>query len=252
MKLSTSLKSYAKVLQTQFDNIKVSITDSDVKGNANEKIIADFLKGSVPNWFVSTNSQIIDSYDNSSDELDICVCNDYQFLLQPKGGILIVEGVDFVVQVKAVLTDNELDRVIKSCNKVKHLKRQIVSNSTVYCLAGRPHYWFDYIPYFCFAFSSQLKPKTIAEKVNEKLYNIKPEHQIDGLCVLDSGTSLFPGGRYRDKDGNRPSSWIALETGEATLFEFVRNCIDFVPRINYAHPPITNYFSKEPSYPSFL
>ena len=251
MKLSESLKSYAEVLQKQFDLIRSTVTDSDIKGNHNEEIVSDFLKNSVPHWFVSTNSQIIDSYDNSSNELDICVCNNYQFLLQPKGGILIVEGVDFVVQVKAVLTDNELDRIINSCSKVKQLQRKHMKGSTVYSPAKRPYYWFDYVPYFCFAFSSQLKPQTIAEKLNEKLNKIKPEHQIDGLFVLDSGASLLPGGRYKSEDNSRPFKWIALKTEEATLLEFVRNCIDFVPRIQYPHPPITNYFPKEPAYLSF-
>ncbi|MCZ0931902.1 MAG: hypothetical protein OXJ52_01965 [Oligoflexia bacterium] len=251
MKLSKALKSYSEVLQAKFNNIRSSVTDSDIKGNKNEQIVSDFLKSSVPHWFVSTNSQIIDSYDSSSDELDICVCNNHQFLLQPEGGILIVEGVDFVVQVKAILTDKELDRIINSCKKVKQLKRRHMKNSKVYCPATRPHYWFDYVPYFCFVFSSQLKPKTIAEKLNEKLSNIRPEHQIDGLCVLDSGASLFPRGRYGDTKGNRPSGWIALDTGEEALLEFARNCIDFVPRIQYPHPPITNYFPKEPAYLSF-
>ena len=247
-KLSTSLKSYAKVLQSKFNAAKAGITDSDVKGNANEKIIADFLKESVPNWFISTNSQIIDSHDNSSNELDICVCNKHQFLMQPNGGVLIAEGIDFVVQVKAVLTDDELNRIIKSCGKVKRLKKRVAEGSAVYLSGGRPHGWMDYIPYFCFAFSSQLTPETIAEKLNKKLNEIKSEHQIDGLCILDREASLFGGGRYVKKDGNYPSGWIALKTGEATLLEFVRNCIDYVPRIKYPHPPIANYFPKNPGY----
>ena len=149
-KLSTSFKSYEKVLQAKFDAAKAGITDTAVKGSANEQIIANFLKESVPNWFVSTNSQIIDSYDNSSDELDVCVCNDYQFLLQPRGGVLIAEGVDFVVQVKATLTDEELNRTIKNCVKVKRLKRNIIKESLVYYPANMGHDWPDFIPYFCF------------------------------------------------------------------------------------------------------
>ena len=247
-KLSTCLESYAKVLQSKFDTAKAGITDTDVKGNANEIIIANFLKESVPNWFISTNSQIIDSYDNSSDELDICVCNKHQFLMQPNGGLLIAEGVDFVVQVKAVLTDDELNRIIKNCGKVKRLKKHVVKGSTVYLSGSRPHGWMDYIPYFCFAFSSQLKPETIAERLNKKSNEIKSEHQIDGLCILDREASLFGGGRYVRKDGNYQSDWVALKTGKATLLEFVRNCIDFVPRINYVHPPIANYFPKNPGY----
>ena len=250
-KLSISLKSYEKVLQAKFDAAKAGITDTAVKGSANEQIIANFLKKSVPNWSVSINSQIIDSHDNSSDELDICICNDYQFLLQQKGDVLIAEGVDFVVQVKATLTDEELNRTIKNCVKVKHLKRNIIKESQVYYPANMGHDWPDFIPYFCFVFSSQLKPETIAERLNKKSSEIDLRHQIDALCVLDRGVSLVNctrNSRCKPEGGDRMSGWVALETGEATLLEFVRNCIDYVPRIRYPHPPIAKYFPESPGY----
>jgi hypothetical protein len=73
-----------------------------------------FLKNTVPAWDASKNSQIIDSDCLRSDEVDVCVCNYDQFLIQPEGGLLISEGVDFVVQVKAMVTDDELDRALKN------------------------------------------------------------------------------------------------------------------------------------------
>ena len=251
MKFSQALKNYSKVLQSKFDCAKITVTDSSVKGKVNEHIVAEFLKGTVPYWFISTNSQIIDSYDNSSDEMDVCICNKDQFLIQPEGGILIAEGVDCVVQVKAVLTSDDLNRVIKSCIKVKNLKRCIIERSTVYVPAAHPKEWLDFIPYFCFAFSSQLQPNTIVDKLNEKSKEIGLNQQIDFICILDQGISLFnctTSSPLINKHGHHLQGWIPLKTNEATLLEFVRKCIDGVPRIKYSHPPITNYFPKRPGY----
>ena len=251
MKFSQALKSYSKVLQSKFDNAKATVTDSDVKGNINEKIIASFLKDTVPHWLISTNSQIINSHDNSSDEIDICVCNQDQFLMQPSGGILIVEGVDFVVQVKAVLTNDDLNRAINSCTKVKSLQRNLIHNSKVYVPVARPKEWLDFIPYFCFAFSSQLHPSTIADKLNTKSKEMNLNHQMDFICILDRGVSLFnctTMSQLKDKHGHFFRRWIPLQTDEDTLLEFVRKCIDGVPRIKYPHPPITNYFPKQSGY----
>ena len=104
---------------------------------------------------------------------------------------------------------------------------------------------------FVLSFSSQLKPETIAERLNKKSSEIDLRHQIDALCVLDRGVSLVNCTRNRlckPKGGNYVSGWVALKTGEATLLEFVRNCIDYVPRIRYPHPPIAKYFPESPGY----
>lgn len=254
-KLSESLSRYTAVLKANFDAAKAAVTDSDVKGALNENIVAEFLRDTVHNWFVSTNSQIIDSDDQSSDELDVCVCNDHQFFVQPAGGVLISEGVDFVVQVKAKLTDKELSRTIKNCMSVKRLKRLNRKGNTVYSTGILPIEWINFIPYFCFAFSSQLKPETLAKKLNDKSKNIDVTQQIDALFVLDRGVTLINGKdgrghRWRHDDGNLRVGWHALQTDDATLLEFVRYCVDHVPRINHLHPPIAAYFPRQMVYPA--
>ena len=255
-KLSEALNRYAAVLKANFDAAKAAATDSDVKGGLNENIVAKFLSDTVHNRFISTNSQIIDSDDQSSSELDVCVCNDHQFFVQPAGGILISEGVDFVVQVKAKLTDIELNRAIKNCISVKNLKRTNTKGNTVYSNGILPIEWINFIPYFCFAFSSELKPETLAKKLNDKSKDIDVTQQIDALFVLDRGVTLINGKdgrghRWRNEDGSLKKGWHALQTDDATLLEFVRYCIDHVPRINHVCPPIAVYFPKQVAYPVY-
>jgi hypothetical protein len=246
-KVVNSLSRYSKVLKAKFEATKASATDSHVKGGLNEDIVAKFLEDTVPNWFVSTNSQIIDSNENITDEQDICVCNNNQFFMQPDSGLLIAEGVDFVVQVKAKITDSELNRAIKSCTKVKEIKRKSNQGDTVYSNGILPPEWFDYIPYFCFAFSSELQGKTIAERLNTKYKDIDVTKQIDALFVLDKGITLINGKdgrghRWRNKEGNLIQGWHALTTNDATLVEFMRYCIDHVPRFTRTLIPSSQYF----------
>src|SRR5215204_2174581 len=115
------LQAYGPELQERFAKIRRGMSDSDVKGGQNERIVAEFLEETVPADFVARSVQIIDSYDRRSHEVDVAVCNRYQIFRESGGGLLIAEGVDFTSQVKAVLTTAELERAFKNCATVKAL-----------------------------------------------------------------------------------------------------------------------------------
>lgn len=253
--LAKALSRYSKVLKNEFEAARAVSTAASTKGGLNEKIVARFLEKCVPSWFTSNNSQIIDSHEQISDEVDVCVCNDQQFLVQPEGGILIAEGVDFVVQVKALLTDNELDRAIRNARTVKKLKRAHVGDTTVYNAGILEPKWFDFIPYFCFAFSSELTDKTVSMKLNEKSNGIDFTQQMDAIFILDRGLTVINGrdGRnhsWRDPKGKLVTGWHGVKTKEDTLLEFIRYCIQYVPRIRHSMPPIVEYFPKKSQYPA--
>lgn len=252
--IESSLSKYSKVLDAKFQSIKATATDSGVKGDGNEKILSEFLEGCSPGWKPILNCQIVDSFDSISDEVDIAICNDHQFFTQPGGGVLLVEGVDFVVQSKAMITDSEIDRVIKNSSSVKTLKKAISKGSQVSVPKHVSPENINYVPYFCFAFSSELKPATVKDRLNEKCKDVPFQLQPDIVVLHDRGTLLVNG-----KDGTSTSlrntegpivGWVGIDTGENTLLEFIRHCVHGVPRVAHANSPVSHYFKRSKKYDS--
>lgn len=252
-KLVDTLSRYSIILKSTFEATRLAVTDSDVKGSLNETIVAQFLKDTVPNWFISTTSQIVNASDILSDEVDICVCNEHQFFVQPKGGLLIAEGVDFVVQVKARLSDKELDRMIHNCQSVKRAKRSQTKGDTAFVPDNSCLDRLDFIPYICFAFSSELSAETLLERIRSKCELLDYAMQPDAIFVLDRGLTFINGREgnghpWKNEAGLCISDWIGMQTGDSTLFEFIRFAIQNVPRFNRAGSPVEHYLPKDSTY----
>lgn len=251
-RIQESFEKYAKVLATKFEAIRAAASDSDVKGSANEEIISEFFSGCVPSWSVVNNSQILDAENRISDEIDVCVCNQDQFFIQPGSGVLLADGVDFVVQVKAVLTDQELDKIIKNAATVKALEKKPSGGDTVQIPENFPQEWVNRIPYLVFAFSSQLGPATIKQRLREKCTDVDLVIQPDALFVLDRGLYFMNcrdgRGHHLPGAGHQVTDWVGLKTKESTLFEFIRFGIQRVPRIVRVSSPIKNYMPSSVTY----
>ena len=247
------LKKYATVINANFEHKRASNTDSAVKGSQNEKVVADFLRDYVPNWSISKNVQVLDADDQISDEVDICVCNHEQVFRDPEGGLFIAEGVDFVVQVKAILNSSELERINKNCRSIKQLKRQFAGGDNLVAPTGIPNDLIPRIPYIIFAFTTSLKADAIHEKLEATAQNIPYEYQPDSLFVLDPGITFL---NFRDGSGrawkasNRPIvGWMRLDSGEMTLVEMLRFINTWVPRFNRRKSPLPHYFPEKLDYP---
>ncbi len=250
-RFESRFENYAQELKARFQRLKSSHTDSDVKGDQNEKIVAEFLREHFPATFISTGVQIFDSNDNMSDELDICVCNSDQSLAQEGGGLFIAEGVDFVVQVKATLTDKEIDRALSNCKTVKQLERKFGKGDQVLSAPEADKSYLSRIPYIIVAFESQLSPDTLHEKVIEKCSQINLIHQPDALFVINRGLTFINcrNGQTHWKSGNNPlKDWIRLESGDKTLLELIRYAHVEVPKFIRLTYPLAHYFSLSPSY----
>ena len=171
-------------LKDDFDRIRATLSDSDVKGSANEQAIVEFLQKHTSAHFITSNVQIIDSYGKASDEVDICVCNVNQPFGANPNQLVIAEGVDFVVQVKAKLSSQEIDRVIKNAKTVKQLKRKATQHDRVFGHIEDAPYYIDRIPYFVLANTSELTLETTYKKLLTSLSSVPLEFQPDAIFVL--------------------------------------------------------------------
>jgi len=244
-------RSFARQMKEHFERIRATHKDSDVKGSRNERIVADFLKEHFSARFIPTNVEIIDSFGGASQEVDVCVCNiDQPFSC---GEMVIAEGVDFVIQVKAALNSSEIDRTVRNCSSVKNLKRKVSANDVVHgSKHEKPHY-VDRIPYFVFAFSSDTSLKTIRQNLIAKLQTIPTEHQPDGVLILDVGCvfNLRDGqgkgselhGLVDGKPLGRAVGFLAIESGAESLAQFIYRIHNVTPRFYRAVSALTHYFS---------
>jgi hypothetical protein len=238
-------------LKEDFDRIRASLSDSDVKGSANEQTIVEFLNKHISAHFITSNVQIIDSYGKSSDEVDVCVCNvDQPFGASP-GQLVIVEGVDFVVQVKARLTSTELERIVRNAQRVKQLKRMAAENDSVHSNIDDVPYYVDRIPYFVLAYTSELTLEKTHEKLTALLSAVPLELQPDAIFVLDRGAilNMREGKGKAWKAGGKPIIGLCVaHSGEQTLFEFMYYMYLVVPRFYRVVNPLAHYFPSTRDY----
>lgn len=237
---------YQERVRSDFERLQASIRDRDVKGGANEQIVARFVEAHIPTSYIATNAQMIDAFGGASDELDVCACNVEQPLMGKDEHLLIVEGVDFAIQVKAKLTSTEIERMVVNCARAKRLRRTGAKGQVAFGrLQDVPHY-FDRVPYVGFAFSSELTLKTAVDRLGVLAKAQPPELQPDALFVLGRGFVL----NFRDgkgavwTKGGKPMKGLVAVESDAALVYFVRFLIQ-LPRIQHVSRPLGFYFGNK-------
>ena len=244
-------ESQERQLTEQFEEIRKRHSHPGVKGHANEEAVAEFLEENYTAKYAVRNVQIIDSYGESTGEVDVCICNEDQPFGTSPGQIVIAEGVDFVVQVKAVLTTKEIESVFENCDGVKKLQRKLDNGLSFWPSEEDKKYLADRIPYIVLAFSSNLKLETINDKFEKRSCGVKLERQPDAAFILGKGAiyNFREGkGRIFTMDGKTPRDYAALLTGEKTLLEFIRYINTFIPRIHRVARPLIHYLPTRQEY----
>jgi hypothetical protein len=236
-----------KLIKENFEHIRRSYSDSDVKGGANEHIVIDFMRKYISCHFIANNSEVIDSYGNKSHEIDVCVCNRDQPVSQERGGILIAEGIDFVVQVKAKLTKAEINRVVKNCKSVKTLKRRKNQKDIFAAMDADIPYFVERIPYFVFAFSGGAKFETLCKNIYDSIADVDYVYQPDAFFVLNEGfiVNCRDGkGAGIERNGKIAEGLSAYSTKQ-NLSDFMKYIHLIVPRFYRVIDPLLYYIRDE-------
>ena len=207
--------------------------DASARGSANEDLVADLLNSVFRPSRAVTRASVLDSSGHRSTEQDIIVCNEDQLLLGDSGRpqLLIVEGVDFVVQVKARLSTGELKRITTSCMSVKQCHKIRFPDDM---LAGEAHDrttgFLDHVPYYVLCFESALSPVSALSRLNAMLDDVHPAYRPDGVFVLDRFALLrSPAEAFEDEVAER--LFVLHETAELTLARFMFEALTAPPRV---------------------
>ena len=236
----------AKELRSQFDQARIKHTDSSIKGGINEDILADFLdENFAPRW-TARRSTIIDSTGRRSDEVDIALCNEYQPFPNRERPLLIAEGVDAVVQVKARLTTTEIDRMVKNCQTVKWLTRVFSEHDATYSNRHDYKAMAKRIPYFCFCYESEITAETAGKRLVEACGTFHKPFQFDGLFVLDR----FEIVNVRDNKGliqvhDNVTGFVMDPRPEAAFTNFLWTLYSAPPKVQRVRHPILKYGPKD-------
>lgn len=243
-KFEEHLEGYAKQLLAEFERTRRSLSDSAVKGGENEKIVADFLESHVSARQVRMNVQVVDSADRDCDEIDVCLCNEHQSFGSSSGALLIAEGVDAVVQVKALLNGSELVRAFKNCGQLKALRRKSGEWDSVMCPTGMSNEALAQIPYVILAFEQKLAKDTLRERLVSQEEDVGPDQMPDAVFSLQSGISYVNCREGIDWPhvGSALTGWVAEASGNRTLLQFLRFLNTRVPRFNRVNMPLAEYF----------
>ena len=243
--LIAHLDQYSQRLKGDFERLRETHRDPDVKGGKNEKTVADFMTLHTRAAQVVTNAEIIDSTGRTSGEMDVVMCNHDQPFVGENPELLIVEGVDACIQVKASITDTELDRIVKNCVSLKSLIRKHSAGDHTFGMPESQPFNLDRVPYFVFAFTSALCPEEIALRLATKLNGVPPTDQPDailwlGRCLIVNCRKAMPLG-LANQEG--PLDGIGVfECGDAALREFLR-CVHELPaRVQRFRSPLCHYF----------
>lgn len=234
-------------LKAQFAAAREAQGDSSARGSANEDLIEELLNSVLRPRRAVTRSSVVDSSGIRSTEQDVIVCNEDQLLLGDGGRpkLLIVEGVDFVVQVKARLTTREVDRIRESCASVKQCHK-IRSADDIRGLGDddRPGHFLDLVPYFVLCFETDLKPTTAVARLHASLEKVHPDYRPDGVFVLDRFSLLRLADETDEAAPERP--FIIENTAELTLARFMLEVLSMPPRIRRRWHPLAAYWREHP------
>jgi len=220
-----------------------------VKGGRNEDILADLLSQNIHPRRTLTNVELVDTHGERSHEVDIAVCNHWQPFVTRDSRLLIVEGVDVVVQVKARLDGNELRRAFHNASTVKGLRRHLPDKVTISNVAGvgDADRLGTRVPYVLFAFES-IGSDALEKRIGVLTEDARPEDLPDAIVVLDS-LALFnmgDGETFVRSTSNAEvdliaDKWLSVDARQAALGMLLWLMFAGVPNLSYPKHPVLQY-----------
>jgi len=184
----------AKRMRSDFEEARRALEHPGLKGASLEESFRSFLKDYLPRSLDVSTGILLDSHGGVSRQLDVIISDSLKTPIFYRSGdirVIPVECAYAVIEVKAYLGANELDRVfqnmesVRSLRKIAYVKEDVITYSVN--LYGKE--WEIWpINYYVFAYDS-IELMTLAKYINERHQNKKlPEHlRIDTVCVLDKG-----------------------------------------------------------------
>jgi hypothetical protein len=195
MNIAEIFDEVAKQMRSDFEKARKAVKQPGIKGASFEETFRTFLREYLPQLLDVSTGVLVDAHGSASRQLDVIISDSAKTPIFYRGGdirVIPVECVYAVIEVKAYLDANELDRVFQNMESVRNLKKTAYvkpAGAIIYAdnLYGRE--WEIWpINYYVFAYDS-IELMTLAEHIHLRHQTKKLlEHsRIDTVCVLDKG-----------------------------------------------------------------
>jgi hypothetical protein len=214
---------------------------SGLRGRAREIFAKDLLTPFLSPNIATCTGIIVDSKGGSSLQIDIIVYDKTlipSLMLTGEEGIVPIESVLATVEVKSILTREELKKSIKNAHSVKKLQANFVE-----VMAKTPK---KSSPVCCvFSFSSDSKPETELNRLEEVVSEVNQESEnkiyvpLSGICVAN--TSFIQCVKIERKDISVPSFETITDNAAINFMVFLIDQISIMEQ-QRSKMLIKNYF----------
>lgn len=232
MDIKQVYKAIGAQMLSDFESFHPQIKHLGERGSEREASLKAFLQLYLPTRYSLSSGEVVDSGLRVSHQCDLIIYDSTKcpVLLAGKDSrIFPAEPVLGVVEVKSVLSRNELKDAADKIRVVKNLERE---NGKI---AG-----------IIFAYKSAWKNNPIVHTVKclQEIYGLVAPHEyIDLICILDSGViDLYPYDEdYKDK---QMTAYFDLEV-PVLLWFFIR-MLDLLDKKPSNSPELERYLGKPP------
>ena len=174
-------ESISEKMQNDFENVTKLVSHPGIKGTARENALMKYLRPHIPDKFEFSDGIIIDSFDHQSRQVDVIIHDKITTpFLQDRdlANIIPIESVYAVIEVKSMLSKDELTKCVENIKSVRSLTKNTITGQISPTLG------------FVFAYDSDSTLETIYKNFLEISKDIPTEQQITCICVLNKGLIL--------------------------------------------------------------
>jgi len=197
MNIEAIFNEVSKQMRSDLERARQSLHQPGLKGESFEETFRKFLDEYLPKALNISTGILVDSSGNETCQLDVIISDSTKTPVFYRSGnirVIPVECAYAVIEVKANLDTNELDKIFKNMESVRSLKKvayyKPAGITYVDNLYGKE--WEIWpINYYVFGYDS-IDIKLLAEYINKKHKekNLLEDSRIDIVCVLDKGVIL--------------------------------------------------------------
>lgn len=216
----------AEKMRADLAEARSAMQHPGLKGSSFEEVFRTFLRTYLPTTLDVSTGTIVDATGKSSNQIDVIISDAAKTPIFYRSGdtrVVPIEGVYAVIEVKANLTAQELERCYKNMLSVRALQKTAYVSSTGPIVYQKNLYGSSWniwpANYYVFAFDSDRidKLRNLMDARHAKDAFL-PSSRIDTVCVLNEGVILNEDADgYFDALPSPGSRLIHYETERALL-----------------------------------
>jgi hypothetical protein len=242
----------AEQMRSDLARARSALEHPGLKGSSFEEIFRNFLKEYLPKTVDISSGVVVDSQGRFTRQLDVIISDAAKtpiFYRSADTRVVPTEGVYSVIEVKANLDRQELERAFENIKSVPALEKIAYVRQTGAVVDTRVMYGLEWdgwpTNYFVFAFdSSPLDALTAKLEEKHAQEGLPLWKRIDCICVLNEGVILnrFPGGKFDALPG--PGSQLGYYKTQRALLLFYALISKYVFQAEIPHFRFTDYLGQ--------